>query len=296
MLYIDPAWIDTYEGNFRHLYQQKQSVLSPYIQRGTMEGKKKRFTYIGKADMVERQGKNTDTKWQDLEFYNRWISRRVFDYALLIDEFDDIKSALTDPTSSAIQGALMAANRRKDRVIVEAFGATAYTGENADVAVPFPSGNIIDVQLGSASTKENQPLNLAKLKELAACMEDGDVPETDTKFLLCNQRQINALLDDDHVSSADYNSVKALVSGTIDSFYGFKFVKYNGLPLENDVRTCWAFSSSSMQLAVSLDTRIKGPVEIPQKHFQLGFEVTMAMDAVRLYDAGVYQVPCKEVK
>lgn len=296
MLYIDPAWIDTYEGNFRHLYQQKQSVLSPYIQRGTMEGKKKRFTYIGKADMVERQGKNTDTKWQDLEFYNRWISRRVFDYALLIDEFDDIKSALTDPTSSAIQGALMAANRRKDRVIVEAFGATAYTGENADVAVPFPSGNIIDVQLGSASTKENQPLNLAKLKELAACMEDGDVPETDTKFLLCNQRQINALLDDDHVSSADYNSVKALVNGSIDTFYGFKFVKYNGLPLENDVRTCWAFSSSSMQLAVSLDTRIKGPVEIPQKHFQLGFEVTMAMDAVRLYDAGVYQVPCKEVK
>lgn len=296
MLYIDPAWVDTYEGNFRHLYQQKQSVLSPYIQRGTMEGKKKRFTYIGKADMVERQGKNTDTKWQDLEFYNRWISRRVFDYALLIDEFDDIKSALTDPTSSAIQGALMAANRRKDRVIVEAFGATAYTGENAEVAVPFPSGNILDVQLGSASTKENQPLNLAKLKELAACMEDGDVPETDTKFLLCNQRQINALLDDDHVSSADYNSVKALVNGSIDTFYGFKFVKYNGLPLENDVRTCWAFSSSSMQLAVSLDTRIKGPVEIPQKHFQLGFEVTMAMDAVRLYDAGVYQVPCKEVK
>lgn len=296
MLYIDPAWIDTYEGNFRHLYQQKQSVLSPYIQRGTMEGKKKRFTYIGKADMVERQGKNTDTKWQDLEFYNRWISRRVFDYALLIDEFDDIKSALTDPTSSAIQGALMAANRRKDRVIVEAFGATAYTGENAEVAVPFPSGNILDVQLGSASTKENQPLNLAKLKELAARMDEGDVPETDRRILVCTQRQLNSLLDDEHVSSADYNSVKALVNGTIDSFYGFKFVKYNGLPLENDVRTCWAFSSSSMQLAVSLDTRIKGPVEIPQKHFQPGFEVTMALDAVRLYDAGVYQVPCKEVK
>lgn len=296
MLYIDPAWIDTYEGNFRHLYQQKQSVLSPYIQRGTMEGKKKRFTYIGKADMVERQGKNTDTKWQDLEFFNRWISRRVFDYALLIDEFDDVKSALTDPTSSAIQGALMAANRRKDRVIVEAFGATAYTGENADVAVPFPSENIINVQLGSGSAAENQPLNLAKLKELAARMDEGDVPEGDRRILVCTQRQLNALLDDDHVSSADFNSIKALVNGAIDSFYGFKFVKYNGLPLENDVRTCWAFSSSSMQLAVSLDTRIKGPVEIPQKHFQPGFEVTMALDAVRLYDAGVYQVPCKEAK
>lgn len=127
-------------------------------------------------------------------------------------------------------------------------------------------------------------------------MDEGDVPETDRRILVCTQRQLNALLDDDHVSSADYNSVKALVNGTIDSFYGFKFVKYNGLPLENDVRTCWAFSSSSMQLAVSLDTRIKGPVEIPQKHFQPGFEVTMALDAVRLYDAGVYQVPCKEVK
>ena len=212
MLYIDPAWIDTYEGNFRHLYQQKQSVLSPYIQRGTMEGKKKRFTYIGKADMVERQDKNTDTKWQDLEFYNRWISRRVFDYALLIDEFDDIKSALTDPTSSAIQGALMAANRRKDRVIVEAFGATAYTGENAEVAVPFPSGNILDVQLGSASTKENLTVRVEA--------ENGATAGKTDLAKLCKKYNLDALHDTIHEMARDEARHGKAFEGLLKRYFG----------------------------------------------------------------------------
>ena len=44
MLNIDPAWIDTYEENYRHALQQRQSVLSPCLLTGSMTGEKKRFT------------------------------------------------------------------------------------------------------------------------------------------------------------------------------------------------------------------------------------------------------------
>ena len=89
----------TYEENYRHALQQRQSVLSPCLLTGSMTGEKKRFTYIGKASMVERGDSNGDTKWQSLDFDSRWVGRRIFDFPVLIDEFADIESALTDPTS-----------------------------------------------------------------------------------------------------------------------------------------------------------------------------------------------------
>lgn len=294
MLNIDPAWIDTYEENYRHALQQRQSVLSPCLLTGSMTGEKKRFTYIGKASMVERGDSNGDTKWQSLDFDSRWVGRRIFDFPVLIDEFADIESALTDPTSDIMKAGIMAANTRKDVVIKEAFDATVYTGKNGETPVAFPSENIIDVQLGSGSSASNQPLNLAKLKEVRARLLEAEVPPEDTFYFVCSPRQINALLDDDHVTSTDYNAVRALCNGSVDSFMGFKFIVYNGLDIESGVRSCFAWASSSMQLVISKEMKVKGPVEIPTKNFQTGLEITMALDAVRLYDQAVYKVPCAE--
>ncbi len=285
------AYVDIYEQNLRHALQQHQSILSPTVSVGTMTGKKKRFTYIGAAEMDERTDKNGNTKWASQDFYSRWVSRRIFDRAVLIDEYDDVESALTDPTGDLVQSAIMAANRRKDNVIVEAVTASAWTGENATEEVKFSENNIIDIRTGGSN--ENVSLNLAKLKELAARMDDGDVaPEN--RYFIASTRQIHALLNDDHVTSADYNTVKALVSGTIDTFMGFKFIVFNRLPIVEGIRSCFAWQKECMQLAISTDIKVKGPVPIPEKHFQNGLEVTLACDAVRLYDAGVFQIPCAE--
>ena len=292
---IEQAWIDTYEMNLRHALQQRDSLLSPCVDFGTVEGAKKRFTWIGAVDMVERKVKLGNTEWQDVDFYSRWIGRRVFDYPYILDKFEDIMKALTDPTSDLLKAAAMAARRQKDKVIVEAFGATAWGGEQATVAHEFPAGNIVDVQTGHPSgSATNQPLNLAKLRELKARFAEADVDPLDPLFIAVSPRQLQKLLEDDHVTSADFNTVRALVDGKIDTFMGFKFIVYNKLPLASSVRSCWAWAKTAVKLGVSVEIETNGPTPIPEKNFNPGGEVTMAMDAVRLYDEGVYQVPCAE--
>ena len=285
------AYVEIYEQNLRHKLQQQVSILMPTVSLGTMTGKKKRFTYLGTAEMSERHDKNGDTKWMSQGIYSRWVSRRVFDRAVLIDEYDDIKSALTDPTGDLIKSGIMASNRTKDDVIINALTADAWTGENATVKVEFPSSNIVDIQTGGSGS--NVGLNIEKLKEVAARMDDNDVP-AENRIIVTSRRQINGLLGDDHVTSADYNNVKALVNGQIDTFFGFKFVIFNRLPLASNVRTCFAYQKDCVLLAIDHDVKVKGPVPIPEKHFQPGLELTLALDAVRLFDEGVFELPCKE--
>ena len=288
---IKQTWVDTYEANIRFALQQNDSKLSDKVTFGTVEGEKKRFTFIGTAAMTERTTKYGKTEFQDISFYNRWIGRRVFDTAFIIDPFEDVEKALTDPTSAIVQSCIKAAKRQKDLVILEAFGGTAWTGTNADQAVPFPEKQILDVQLGGASA--NAPLCMAKLHELKALRDESEIGD-DTWYLAVSPRQMQKLLEDEKASSADYNSFQALVNGTISHYMGFEFVILNNLPIENNVRTCWCWAKSAMQLGVCRDIYVEGPVKDATRNFAPVGQVTMALDAVRLYDEGVFQVPCAE--
>ena len=59
----------------------------------------------------------------------------------------------------------------------------------------------------------------------------------------------------------------------------------------------WVITSGVFGLLVGLAAdklKLNGPVPIPTKNFNPGGEVTMALDATRLYDEAVFQVPCAE--
>lgn len=288
---INQAWIDTYESNLRFAVQQNESMLSDKVMFGTVEGEKKRFTFIGKAAMEERVEMLGKTVIQDMEFWNRWIGRRIFDFGFMIDRFDDVERSLTDPTSAIVQAGVKAAKRQKDLVILQALGGIAYTGKEATTPVAFPSKQIIDVQLGGGGS--NAPMNMAKLRELKARRDESEIAD-DVWYIAVSPRQIQSLLADPTVTSSDYNSLRALESGTIKGYMGFEFVNINMLPIANSVRSCWCWAKSAMQLGISKEIFVNGPTPDSNRHFNLVGEVTLALDAVRLFDDGVFQVPCAE--
>jgi hypothetical protein len=53
------------------------------------------------------------------------------------------------------------------------------------------------------------------------------------------------------ITSADYNTVKALAAGSVDMFAGFKFIRSERLTLNSgtDVRTCFAWAKSGIKFA-----------------------------------------------
>ena len=291
---IDQAWIDTYEANLRHELQQQDSKLANAVMNGVFAGEKRRFTFTGKSKMHEVITRLEKTKWQDVEFYSRWIFQRTFTDAWILDRNEDIKKMLTDPQSDRLMSAVYAARRQKDQVIIEAFDKAAKTGKNAETSVNFDaSKQELGVMFGGNS---NSGLTMKKLHEIRARMDEVEVNPNDTQYFVVSPRVLQKFLETERevTGSTDYNTIKALYEGQISHFMGFEFIKSNMLPVNDGVRSCFAWCKSAMQLAVSTDIHLLGPVPHPEYNMNNAFEVEMACDAVRLYDECVFRVQCEE--
>ena len=289
---IDQTWIITYEANLRHALQQQDSKFAVAVMNGTMAGEKRRFTYTGKSEMHEVTKRLEKTVWNDVDYFSRWAFMRTFTDAWIFDRNEDVKKMLTDPQSDRLMSAVYAARRKKDEVIIEAFDKVAKTGKNAEIEVPFNAETQeIGVQFGASS---NTGLTLDKLHELRARFDESEVNPNDPQFITVSPRVLQDLLKNTELRSTDYNTVKALYEGDVTHFMGFEFIKSNLLPITEGVRSCYAWSKSAMQLAISTEIHLLGPVPHPDYNMNNAFEVEMACDATRLYDDCVFRIQCQE--
>jgi len=293
---INQVWIDTYKDNLIHSLQQKDSRLVALVSNDTMRGEKTRFNYIGKAAMHEKTDKGADTVFDDLTFWNRWISRRRFLYDTLLDQDEDIENLATNPTSDIVKAAMMAAKRQKDIVIVNAFFGTAWTGKEAETAVEFPDAQKLNIQLGSPSgAPANIGLTLAKILEAKYRFDAAEIDPDEPRYMGVTAYQVKELLNTTEIKNADYNSVKALAEGKIDTFAGFKFIQTEQFLHSDDktIRYLPAWTQESVKFAVSTDIQVNITVE-SLKNNSYHPHVEMACGAVRLFDEGVIMVPCAE--
>jgi hypothetical protein len=58
------------------------------------------------------------------------------------------------------------------------------------------------------------------------------------------------LLGTTQVTSSDFNTVKALVQGSVDSFMGFKFISSNRLPHNGTSRQVFAYAQDGLKCAI----------------------------------------------
>ena len=107
--------------------------------------------------------------------------------------------------------------------------------------------------------------------------------------------QIQSLLRTTEVTSADYNTVKALVAGTVDSFMGFKFVRTQLLTVTSCIRECAFYPRSGIVLAMAQDitTRVD---ERADKNYTTQVYVKGSFGASRMWEPKVLRVKCDETK
>ena len=175
--------------------------------------------------------------------------------------FDEAK-ILSRNVASAI-------GRRTDQVIIDnALNKTTTT----------PLGSVTSV------------LNVAMLLQASEFLNDNAVDKND-RYIIHTSAQLTQLLSDDKLTSSEYAVVKALVSGEVDSFMGFKFINMEkrlegGLPLYNSTGVkAFAFHKQAVGKAVGED--IQTSMErIPQKKaWQIACSVSLG--AVNIDDNGI---------
>ena len=200
---------------------------------------------VGSVTAVKRTSRHSDTPQIDTPHARRRVSLVDYEFADLIDEQDKVR-LLIDPTSSYAQAAAMAMGRAMDDEIISAALGTAFTGETGSTSTALPAGQKI-VESGTDG------LTIAKLRTTKEKFDLASVDPSIPRHIVVSPKQITDLLGTTEVTSSDFNTVKALANGEINSFLGFNFIVSNRLSIASSKRKCIAFAQDGISLAIGKD-------------------------------------------
>lgn len=213
---IETWRVQQYAANVYHLSQQEGSVLSPLVRREKFTGKAEFFDRLGKATAQDKVGRNTDTPNLDIDHSRRMVTTITREWGTLVDRKDKLQN-IHNPASEYAKAAAMGLGRRRDQVLIEAAFGTAASGESGSSTVSLPNASKVTAVASSAISYPNIQL-LRKAKRLMDAKQAKGA-----RYIVHSADFLEALLAETAVTSADYNSVRALVQGEIDTFMGFQF-------------------------------------------------------------------------
>jgi hypothetical protein len=286
---ITTAFVQQYSSNVQMLSQQMGSLLRGVVDVESVVGKNAFFDQVGKTTAQLRTSRHADTPQLDTPHSRRRVSLADYEWADLIDNADKVR-LLIDPTSSYAKAAAAAMGRAMDDVVIAALGGTSYTGETGSTSVTLPSGQ------KPYSASQTDGLTITKLLEAKKILDLADVDPSLPRFFLCGPRQISNLLGTTQITSSDFNTVKALAQGQIDSFLGFKFIVSNRLAFDatnTDDRLCYAFTSDAIKLAVGQDVLARID-ERADKSYSTQVYYAMSIGATRMEEEKVVEIACDE--
>jgi len=282
---IDTAFVQQYSNNVQMLSQQKGSLLRNSVDTDTLVGKSGFFDQVGAVTAVKRTTRHSDTPQISVPHDRRRVTMSDYEFADLIDNQDKIRT-LIDPTSSYALSAAYSLGRALDDEIISAISGTAYTGETGSTSVALPSAQ----KITEASTGG---LTIDKLRNAKEILDSGNVDPSIPRYIVVGPKQISDLLGTTQVTSSDFNSVKALANGEVNSFLGFNFIVSNRLSIASSKRLCLVYAMDGVKLAVGQDlmTRID---ERSDKGYATQVYVCMSAGATRMEESKVVTIEAHE--
>ena len=282
---ITTAFVQQYSNNVALLSQQKGSLLRGTVDVESVIGKHSYFEQVGSVTAQKRVTRHSDTPQIDTPHARRRVSLVDYEYADLIDNQGKIRT-LIDPTSSYALAAAYALGRAQDDEIIAAISGTAYTGETGSTSVPLP----VAQKITEASTGG---MSIAKLRQAKEILDLGNVDPSIPRFIALSPKQVTDLLGTTEVTSSDYNTVKALANGEINSFLGFNFIVSNRLSISASKRLClaWAMDGVKMALGQDIMTRID---ERSDKGYATQVYVCQSIGATRMEESKVVSIEAHE--
>jgi hypothetical protein len=229
-----------FDTEVKHAYQGMRTLRECVKTRLNVVGDKYDFRTMSKGAATLRTGPSADVvpmgiahalKTATLLDYEAPEYTDIFDMATV--NFDEVVELAT-----TIAGAM---GRRDDQSIINALATTTTT-------------------IGAGT----QALDLATITAASKALNAVEAPMEDRYFVI-HEGGLNDLLNDANINTIDKNSVRLLMSGTIDSFMGFKWkvigsgraLAEGGLPLTTTVRSGFAFHKDSIGHAVGIDMKTK---------------------------------------
>lgn len=310
---IPVAFVEQYRANILLLSQQKISRLRVTCQEESVTGRTfygERIGATAGADIEDRHG---DTPLISTPHSRRRGSMVDWDWSDRIDEMDKIKM-ICDVQSTYVQNAIAAANRRIDTHIISALGGTAAAGQSGGTTINnyddtecrlIRSDGVVETAGTDKAAAGETGLTIAKLLTCKQLLDEGDIDPERQRYFVTNPYNINQMLNTTEVKNADYNTVKALAQGQINTFMGFKFIMLQNYvdatkghlidtPLEETLAIdCYAWAQGAIKLGVGKEIQTSVDV-LPLKRYSTQVYMRHSFGAVRVEGPAVVEISLKK--
>jgi hypothetical protein len=240
---LNVAAIASFDADVKHAFQDKAKLRDTVRVKTGVVGSTHRFPKLG-AGMASRRVKQTDVVPMNLVHTNETATLEDWNAAEYTDVFDEGKTNISERAELA--GSIAKAiGRREDQLIIDALEATSTT-------------LTIAASVGGAGTD----LNIEKLRRIGRLLGENGVDEDEEVTFAGSHFGKEALLGETEITSADYNSVRALTNGEVNTFLNmtFKWIASRaegGLDKTGDDRTSFAWAKSAIGHAIGMDQRME---------------------------------------
>lgn len=242
--FLSNAAIQEFDSEVKHAYQQGGKLRGCVTVRTNVTGDAYKFTRMGKG-LANQKATQADVTPMDIEHQRQTATMQNWNAPEYTDIFDQAEVNF-DEKQELAKTIAMALTRREDQVIIDSMTAVTYSTTPADIDTGF--------QIAAAATG----LTVDKLRAASSALNDRGVDQGE-RFIAHTAADLENLLGETEVTSSDFNVVKTLVQGDVDTFMGFKFKLIEtraegGLP--SGVNYVWHKSAVGYAVGIDMKTTI----------------------------------------
>jgi hypothetical protein len=237
---LSNAFVTLFDAEVKQAYQGVAKLVPAVRQRRGVEGSTVKFPKVGKGIATARVPQS-DVTPMNVGFSTVTATMQDWNAAEYSDIFSQAKVNF-DERNELVKVVANAIGRRQDQLILNALA-------NSSTSL------IVTEDEGGTDTG----LNVAKLRAAKKSLDKNNVP-MDNRHMIIHANSLYSLLSETAVTSADFNTVRALVSGELNTFLGFTFHTIGdrdegGLPVASSERKLWAFHRDAIGYAEGIAPR-----------------------------------------
>lgn len=309
---IPEAMIEEYNSSVYFLSQQKMPRLYGHSRMESQNSETEYFERVSPSDANDVADRHGDTPINNTVHTRRAVDLQDADWGDMVDRFDRLR-ILIQPEGAYVKTGVMALNRKKDDIFIAACLGVARAGKRGTTLVALPDSQKL-VAVSEAALNTASGLNVFTLTKVAEKFDEADVDDDIKRYFAFSSRQKQNLLRQTEVTSADFNTVKALVQGQINEYMGFEFIRSQRLPVTAaatnfddggqvnagganvvaaGARRCFAWCEDGMVSSdgIGLESMM---APRPDKKWSIQVYVRHSVGAVRMEEEKVVEIICEE--
>lgn len=276
---ISNAFVTLFDTEVKQAYQADAVLRNTVRLRTGVTASTHKFPKIG-AGVAQVRVPQTDVTPLNVTYSQATVTLSDWIAAEYSDIFNQAKVNF-DERQELVQVVSKAIGRRADQLVIDALAASS-------------TSLTVSNDIGGTDTN----MNVAKLREAQRLLNAGNVPMED-RYILIHAYNLSNLLSETSVTSSDFNTVKALVQGELDTFLGFKFITIGdrsegGLTGggSGQDRVVYAYHKNAIGMAEGMGIRSEINY-IPEKTSWLVSSMFSA-GAIAIDAGGVVAITCRE--